>query len=88
MALQLPNYTHKSIDLTDVYVKIIDFNGDKNSILIRVAIYKNEASSKDSAKTLQPLTFAMDLQNYSLSFEGMYAFLKTEPLFLNSVDLL
>jgi len=87
MAIQADLPTVYGFIQTNAYIKINNFNGNKDFINFDVLIYASEQSRLDGATHLEQLHFQVPYTD-GAGIAGLYAYLKTQEPFLNAVDVI
>ena len=84
--------TQYGIPATEAYVRVMNFNGDKNHMMAMIATYYNSESAATGARPLdqKPYQFAVGQVNTEAGGDGVlagiYNCLKTLPEFSGAVD--
>jgi hypothetical protein len=84
--------TQYGVPATQAYVRVLNFNGDKNHMMAMVATYYNAESAAAGARPLdqKPYQFAVGQINTESGDDGVlagiYNSLKTLPEFSGAID--
>lgn len=88
MALQKDFVTDSDIEIVDAYFRICTLNGDRDKLLIRIGVYKDEQARIDGKPPAGILEYMVDTPNSENNlFQDIYDYLKTLPEFDDALDV-
>ena len=85
MALKFNYELDSGITLTEAYVHIVGFQGNKSSMEVQLAIYKDAAAKSDNKKPLTLLNKRINVV-YGATMAQMYTELKKQDPFKQAIN--
>jgi hypothetical protein len=86
MAIQTTFQSSMGFDITDAYIRISRFTGDKSTIKVQLEVYYNQSAKVASAATIGSPTIELEITN-GATMQQMYDALKLLPEFAGAIDV-